>query len=157
MICLGLVIGIILIILGFCIKCFSNKKFISSLYHADLDEIFQALGAVVLAISIIVGLILCGFYTASGSIIDKKIAMYEEENVKIENSIDIIVKEYQEYEVGMYDTMTAAMLFPELASNTLVQKQIEIYVNNNQQIKTLKANKLNRDLYGWWLFFKNGD
>lgn len=157
MICLGLVIGIILIILGFCIKCFSNKKFISSLYHADLDEIFQALGAVVLAISIIVGLILCGFYTASGSIIDKKIAMYEEENVKIENSIDIIVKEYQEYEVGMYDTMTAAMLFPELASNTLVQKQIEIYVNNNQQIKALKANKLNRDLYGWWLYFKNGD
>lgn len=157
MICLGLAIGIILIILGFCIKCFTGNKFISSLYHADLDEIFQAIGAVVLAISIIVGLILCGFYTASGSIIDKKIAMYEEENVKIENSIDIIVKEYQEYEVGMYDTMTAAMLFPELASNTLVQKQIEIYVNNNQQIKALKANKLNRDLYGWWLYFKNGD
>ena len=157
MICLGLGIGFILIILGFCIKCFTGNKFISSLYHADLDEIFQAIGAVVLAISIIVGLILCGFYTASGSIIDKKIAMYEEENVKIENSIDIIVKEYQEYEVGMYDTMTAAMLFPELASNTLVQKQIEIYVNNNQQIKALKANKLNRDLYGWWLFFKNGD
>ena len=157
MICLGLAIGIILIILGFCIKCFTGNKFISSLYHADLDEIFQAIGAVVLAISIIVGLILCGFYTASGSIIDKKIAMYEEENVKIENSIDVIVKEYQEYEVGMYDTMTAAMLFPELASNTLVQKQIEIYVNNNQQIKALKANKLNRDLYGWWLYFKNGD
>lgn len=157
MICLGLVIGIILIILGFCIKCFSNKKFINSLYRADLDEIFQALGAVVLAISIVVGLILCAFYTASGSIIDKKIAMYEEENVKIENSIDIIVKEYQEYEVGMYDTMTAAMLFPELSSNTLVQKQIEIYVNNNQQIKALKADRLNHDLYGWWLYFKNGD
>ena len=157
MICLGLAIGIILIILGFCIKCFTDNKFISSLYRADLDEIFQTIGAVVLAISIIVGLVLCVFYTASGSIIDKKIAMYEEENVKIENSIDVIVKEYQEYEVGMYDTMTAAMLFPELASNTLVQKQIEIYVNNNQQIKALKANKLNRDLYGWWLYFKNGD
>ena len=157
MICLGLAIGIILIILGFCIKCFTGNKFISSLYRADLDEIFQTIGAVVLAISIIVGVVLCVFYTASGSIIDKKIAMYEEENVKIENSIDVIVKEYQEYEVGMYDTMTAAMLFPELASNTLVQKQIEIYVNNNQQIKALKANKLNRDLYGWWLYFKNGD
>lgn len=157
MICLGLVIGIILIILGFCIKCFSNKKFINSLYRADLDEIFQALGAVVLAISMVLGLILCAFYTASGSIIDKKITMYEEENIKIENSIDIIVKEYQEYEVGMYDTMTAAMLFPELSSNTLVQKQIEIYVNNNQQIKALKADKLNHDLYGWWLYFKNGD
>lgn len=157
MICLGLVIGIILIILGFRIKCFSNKKFINSLYHADLDEVFQAIGAIALAISMIVGLILCGFYTASGSIVDKKITMYEEENIKIENSIDIIVKEYQEYETEMYDTMTAAMLFPELASNTLIQKQIEIYVNNNQEIKALKVNKLNHDLYGWWLFFKNGD
>lgn len=157
MICLGLGIGIILIILGFCIDFLSYKKFINSLYHADLNEIFKALGVIILAISIIIGLILCGFYTASGSIIDKKIAMYEEENVKIENSIDIIVKEYQEYEVEMYDTMTAAMLFPELASNTLVQKQIEIYVNNNQQIKALRENKLNHNLYGWWLFFKNGD
>lgn len=157
MICLGLVIGIILITLGFCIKCFCSNKFISSLYHADLDEIFRAIGAIVLVIAMIIGLILCAFYTASGSVIDKKIAMYEEENIKIENSIDIIVKEYQEYETEMYDTMTAAMLFPELTSNTLVQKQIEIYVNNNQQIKVLKVNKLNHDLFGWWLFFKNGD
>lgn len=157
MICLGLGIGIILIILGFCVKCFSDKKFISSLYRANSDEIFQAVGAIILVVSMIIGLIFCGFYTASGSIVDKKIAMYEEENIKIENSIDIIVKEYQEYETEMYDTMTAAMLFPELASNTLVQKQIEIYVNNNQQIKALKENKLNHNLFGWWLFFENGD
>ena len=157
MICLGLAIGIILIILGFCIKCFTGNKFISSLYHADLDNIFKALGLTILVIVITFGLILCGFYTSSGSIVDEKIAMYEEENIKIENQIDIIVKEYQKYEVEVYDTMTAAMLFPELASNTLVQKQIEIYVNNNQQIKALKENKLNHNLYGWWLFFKNGD
>lgn len=157
MICLGLGIGIILIILGFCIKCFTDNKFISSLYHADLDAGFKVLGLMILIIAMVVGLVLCGFYTASGSIVDKKISMYEEENIKIENSIDIIVKEYQEYEAEMYDTMTAAMLFPELASNTLVQKQIEIYVNNNQQIKILRAEKLNHNLYGWWLFFKNGD
>ena len=157
MICLGLAIGIILIILGFCIKCFTGNKFISSLYYADLDNIFKALGLTILVIVITFGLILCGFYTSSGSIVDEKIAMYEEENIKIENSIDIIVKDYQEYETEMYDTMTAAILFPELASNTLIQKQIEIYVNNNQEIKALKVNKLNHDLYGWWLFFKNGD
>lgn len=157
MICLGLGIGIILIILGFCIDCLSDKKFINSLYRADLNEVFKAIGAIILVVSIIFGLILCAFYTTSGSIIDKKIVMYEEENIKIENSIDIIVKEYQEYEVEMYDTMTAAMLFPELTSNTLVQKQIGIYVDNNQQIKALKGNKLNHNLYGWWLFFKNGD
>ena len=157
MICLVLGIGIVLIVLGFCIDCLSDKKFISSLHYADLDNIFKALGLTILVIVIAFGLILCGLYTASGSIVDEKIAMYEEENIKIENQIDIIVKEYQKYEVEVYDTMTAAMLFPELTSNTLVQKQIEIYVNNNQQIKALKTEKFKHELYGWWLFFKNGD
>ena len=157
MICLILGIGIIFIILGFCIDCLSDKKFISSLHYADLDTIFKVLGLTILVIVIVFGLILCGLYTSSGSIVDEKIAMYEEENIKIENQIDIIVKEYQKYEVEVYDTMTAAMLFPELTSNTLVQKQIEIYVNNNQQIKALKVEKFKHELYGWWLFFKNGD
>ena len=157
MICLILGIGIIFIILGFCINCLSDKKFISLLYHADLDEVFKVIGTIISVVTIALGLVLCCFYTSSGSIVDKKIAMYEEENIRIENSIDIIVKEYQEHETEMYDIMTAAMLFPELTSNTLVQKQIEIYVNNNQQIKALKTEKLKHELYGWWLFFKNGD
>lgn len=157
MICLGLGIGIILIVLSFCIDYLQNKRTIGWLYNTDLDNIFRALGLTILVIVIAFGLILCGFYTASGSIVDEKIAMYEEENIKIENQIDIIVKEYQKYEVEVYDTMTAAMLFPELTSNTLVQKQIEIYVNNNQQIKALKEEKFKHKLYGWWLFFKNGD
>ena len=157
MICLGLGIGITLVVLGFCIDCLQDKKFIGLLHNTDLDNIFKALGLTILVIVIAFGLVLCCFYTSSGSIVDEKIAMYEEENIKIENQIDIIVKEYQKYEVEVYDTMTAAMLFPELTSNTLVQKQIEIYVNNNQQIKALKEEKLKHELYGWWLFFKNGD
>ena len=96
MICLGLVIGIILIILGFCIKCFSNKKFINPLYHADLDEVFKAIGAIILVIAMIIGLILCAFYTASGSIIDKKITMYEEENIK---KIIIFTKKINNYQM----------------------------------------------------------
>ena len=157
MICLGLGIGITLVVLGFCIDCLQDKKFIGLLHNTDLDNIFKALGLTILVIVIAFGLVLCCFYTTSGSIVDKKIAMYEEENIRIENQIDTIVKEYQKYEVEVYDTMTAAMLFPELTSNTLVQKQIEIYVNNNQQIKALKTEKFKHELYGWWLFFKNGD
>ena len=157
MICLGLGIGITLIVLSFYIDYLQNKRTIGWLYNTDLDNIFKALGLTILVIVIAFGLILCSFQTSSGSIVDEKIAMYEEENIKIENQIDIIVKEYKKYEVEVYDTMTAAMLFPELTSNTLVQKQIEIYVNNNQQIKELKAEKLKHELYGWWLFFKNGD
>ena len=157
MICLGLGIGITLVVLGFCIDCLQDKKFIGLLHNTDLDNIFKALGLTILVIVIAFGLVLCCFYTTSGSIVDKKIAMYEEENIRIENQIDTIVKEYQKYEVEVYDTMTAAMLFPELTSNTLVQKQIEIYVNNNQQIKALKEEKFKHELYGWWLFFKNGD
>ena len=85
MICLGLGIGIILIVLGFCIDCLSDKKFMSSLHYADLDNIFKALGLTILVVVIAFGLVLCCFYTSSGSIVDEKIAIYEEENIKIEN------------------------------------------------------------------------
>ena len=85
MIYLGLGIGITLVVLGFCIDCLQDKKFIGLLHNTDLDNIFKALGLTILVIVIAFGLVLCCFYTTSGSIVDEKIAMYEEENIKIEN------------------------------------------------------------------------
>lgn len=69
--------------------------------------------------------------------IDKKIAMYEEENAKIEQQIADMVKQYQEYETGIFTEVTPessialVTLYPELKSDTLVQSQIEVYVENN--------------------------
>jgi hypothetical protein len=98
--------------------------------------------------------------TLSGrQVIDDKIAMYYDENTKIENQISTIVKEYQNYETEIFadikpeESVALVSLYPELKSNTLVQKQIEIYTENNQKIKELKEQKLDYKPIAWWLYF----
>ena len=89
----------------------------------------------------------------------KKISLYEEENTKIEQQIADVVKQYQEYESGIFTevapegAMTLVTLYPELKSDTLVQSQIEVYIENNKAIKELKSMAINASFYRWWLYF----
>lgn len=91
--------------------------------------------------------------------IDKKIAIYEEENTKIEQQIADTVKQYQEYETGIFtevapeSSIALVTLYPELKSDTLVQSQIEVYVENNEAIKELKSKAINAPVARWWLYF----
>ena len=71
-------------------------------------------------------------------VIDRKIAMYKEENARIESQMDELVSSYKTYETetfgkfGMHeDAVTLVSFFPELKSDVLVQKQIDTYVENN--------------------------
>lgn len=92
-------------------------------------------------------------------VIDQKIAMYQEENTKIEEQISEVVKQYQEYESGIFaeaspeSAITLVALYPDLKSDTLVQKQIDVYLENNETIKNLKADKINGSVKRWWLYF----
>lgn len=91
--------------------------------------------------------------------IDQKITMYEEENARIEESIDITVKNYMNFEAATYtelkddDAINLVALFPELKSDSMVQQQIEIYVANNQKIKELKESKIDLSKARWKLYF----
>lgn len=73
--------------------------------------------------------------------IDQKIAMYEDQNASIENSIGIIVTNYINHEKDTHtelkskDLVTLATMFSELKSDNLVQEQIEICVDNKEKIK----------------------
>ena len=93
------------------------------------------------------------------NVIDDKIAMYQEENTKIEEQIAEIVKQYQQYETDIFtevspdSSITLVALYPELKSDTLVQSQIDVYVKNNEKIKSLKENKISGSVYRWWLYF----
>lgn len=94
------------------------------------------------------------------STIDERIAMYEKQNAEIEEQIETVVKEYQEYESGIMievgnkeSYITLVSLYPELKADTLVNKQIEVYLNNNQTIASLKNQRLNERIYRWWLYF----
>lgn len=96
---------------------------------------------------------------------DKKIEMYEEENNNIQNSISQIVESYKNYEQNTYseslknidtnntDIIVLTQLYPELKSNEMVNKQIDIYQENNNKIKGLKEERINNEIAKWWLYF----
>ena len=91
--------------------------------------------------------------------------MYEEENNNIQNSISQIVEIYKNYEQNTYseslknidtnntDIIVLTQLYPELKSNEMVNKQIDIYQENNNKIKDLKEERINNEIAKWWLYF----
>lgn len=93
------------------------------------------------------------------NIVDDKIAMYQKENEKIENEITGIVFDYMRYEEKILSetanrsAIELVHLYPELKADTLVQRQMEIYLANNDKIKSLKEQQLNGPVYRWWLYF----
>ena len=152
MILVILVIGILMVTLG--IVLYDKLD-----YGKDkIGKIFQIIGTVATTISTIVTIVLlvCVLNRVN---IDKKIAIYEEENTKIEQQIADTVKQYQEYETGIFtevapeSSITLVALYPELKSDTLVQSQIKVYVDNNKTIKELKSSAINAPVYRWWLYF----
>ena len=104
-------------------------------------------------------IIILGIHVKSLSVIDSRIEMYEEENARIEQQIADVVEEYQKYETDIFmevspeSAVTMVSLYPELKSDSLVQAQIEVYVENNKTIKYLKDKQINGDVYRWWLYF----
>ena len=96
----------------------------------------------------------------SGSmVIDKKIEMYSSENNSIQTEITTIIESYKQFESNTFkdikttSPVTLVTMFPELKSNELVNKQIEVYIENNKQIKSLKTEKIDTKIYKWWLYF----
>lgn len=143
------VILIILIAIGLTIN-----EFVDTPVGSFLSFIFS----VSLVICIIVGICMMDDIV-EGKVIDEKIAVYEQENEKIETAIDVLVKEYMTQEekimiktANKESLITLVQLYPDLKSNDLVKKQMDIYVNNNKKIKKLKTKKLNISKTKWWLY-----
>ena len=93
-------------------------------------------------------------------VIPAKIAMYEEENAKIEEKVSNTVNKYMEYEKNIIvevspddDVFSLVSLYPELRSDTLVSNEIEMYISNNNKIKELKDEALNISNYRFWMYF----
>lgn len=96
---------------------------------------------------------------AGGITAKPKIEMYEKENQKIEEQVDVLVKQYMEYEgktlkeFKSESSITLVSLYPELKSDTLISKQIEVYIANNNKIKELKEKEIEMKIGKWLLYF----
>lgn len=130
--------------------------------RSEDGEIVAAIFVTVFTLSVLATAIAICFnaYTLfTSNVIDEKIAMYQEENAKIQEQINTAVKEYMSHESDMYkdlkaeSSITLATLYPELKSNEIVQKQIEVYLCNNEIVKGLKNEKIEVQKLKWLLYF----
>ena len=117
----------------------------------------SATGSIILGIigvSIIIDAIICGFDMFT---IDDKIKLYQEENKNIETEITTIVNNYQGYEKeiisNIADMEVLLIKIPELKSSELVNKQMDLYIKNNDKIKELKERKIDDKKVKWLLYF----
>lgn len=107
--------------------------------------------------------VLFGFIGIPGTIdsryTDQKIQMYQEENEKIEEDVSVIITQYMEHENETFDmskiesSTVLIQMYPELKSNELVSKQIDIYNENNKKIKKLKLEKIKNQKAKFYLYF----
>ena len=126
----------------------------------DVDiSTFMGSAGVLLFIASLVVAICLGIGVKNHSVIDDRIAMYEEENAKIEEQISVVVKEYMEFEADVFadvspdSAITLISLYPELKSDTLVASLIDVYLDNNDTIKFLKEKQIKGSVLKWWLYF----
>lgn len=100
----------------------------------------------------------------TSSTLDQKITMYEEENSKIEESISTVVEGYMNFEQETFTDLktddvnalfSLVSIYPELKSDTLVQQQMQIYMDNSTKIKELKEQRINLAKDRWLLYFGN--
>lgn len=124
----------------------------------DIGEVFSGFGLFISVVALI-GIIINIGILINGRTLDDKIAMYEQENAAIEQSVDVLVKDYYRHESDTYSSLTPenavlfASAYPELQSNELATKQLEIYVENNNNIKELKKDQINLSRNRFWLYF----
>ena len=50
-------------------------------------------------------------------------------------------------------SITLVSLYPDLKSDELVKKQIDVYESNNKEIREMKEKKIDLKVLKWWLYF----
>lgn len=114
---------------------------------------------IILGVEILVAILVL-IALVDNKVVDEKINLYQIQNKEIENKIELVVKEYMRHENNTFKELktnesyiTLVTLYPELKSDKLIEKEIELYEENNEIIIVLKEQKINEKVYKWWLYF----
>lgn len=151
---------ILVILIFLLILFFVGYKLMDGDDHKNLGTGMSIFGGFFSLVALIITVVLI-FQVSRGSIIDEKIALYEETNAKIEEHINDVVTNYKTYENDTYEKFNGSngtevvSLYPELKANELIQRQMEVYYENQSNILILESDKINLRLVRWWLCFGN--
>ena len=129
----------------------------------DTINFFYISAALVAALNILIIISIIFFdipKIATAYIVDDKINMYQETNAQIEERIGAAIEQYKGYEKGTLkelkgntDVITLVTMYPELKTDNLISKQIEVYVDNNAKIQELREEKIEMSKTRWWVYF----
>lgn len=160
MLILIFVLGLALLVAG-CVAYYKiNNAGYSKWYYGE-EWIYYTpiITGAILSICIMFAMLGVGISLSGRMTIDEKIDLYRNENAVIESQMEAVIQNYQEYESGTLKEFTnesatiLVSLYPELKSNELVAKQLEVYVKNNAKIKELECERLSYKPLAWWLYF----
>lgn len=145
---------ICIVCLVICLVCFCLFR-----KHNNYDGYFflgmgiSGIAAIVFIIKVI-GLISA---VSTAYIIDDKISIYEQENSRIEASLNAIINNYSDESsissTNESDLITRMHSIRELKSDTLIQLVVEKYLDNNKEINNLQKEQLDISKRRWELYF----
>ena len=118
------------------------------------------LGLVVSPISFIIILTAGATYNYDASTINSRLSVLEEQNTTVLTQIEPLVQQALEYESSTYKDfkldaakiIAFTQLYPDLKANDFLNKQINIILANQEEIKQLKLDKASLNAYHFWLW-----
>jgi hypothetical protein len=139
-------IGVLLVILG--------------AFSKECADFLFGLGMFIFIASLTSLLIVGGAYNYRASTADSRLAVLEEQNQVVLNQIEPLVQQALNYESSTYKDLKLdaakiiafTQLYPDLKANDFLNKQIEVILTNQKEIKQLKLDKASLNAYHFWLW-----
>jgi hypothetical protein len=139
-----LAVGLILIIFGI----------------TKYEDVLQVIGAVIFVIIFFITAIVIGVYNFDKSTINNRLSILEEQNQIVLSQIEPLVQQALDYESNTYKDfkldankiVAFSQMYPDLKANDFLNKQIDIILANQAEIKQLKLDKASLNAYHFWLW-----
>lgn len=124
------------------------------------DEGTIVLGFIIGFPTLVAMLISGGIYNYDSSTIHSRLAVLEEQNTTVLTQVEPLVQQALNYESSNYQDLKLdvnkliifAQMYPELKANSFLNKQIDIILANQEEIKQLKLDKATLNAYHFWLW-----
>ena len=124
------------------------------------EETSIGVGAGIFIGFLCITLIAAGVYNYRNSTVDSQLSVLEEQNQIVLYQIEPLVQQALEYESNTYKDLKLdaakviafTQLYPELKANSFLNKQIDIILANQEEIKQLKLDKASLNAYHFWLW-----
>lgn len=105
-------------------------------------------------------LIAGGIYNYDSSTINSRLAVLEEQNTTVLTQVEPIIQQALNYESDTYKELKLdvnkliifSQMYPDLKANSFLNKQIDIILANQEEIKQLKLDKASLNAYHFWLW-----